>query len=125
MTDLTLEDLAASGGGSDDSGGSSSSSDESGGEWLVSLFDKLDERGYLDAYMAQQLDVDVPTEVEASGGGGDGDGSLEAGDVAQFGKHVIDEVGDVPISKVVRFAETNPETVNQLIGQTLNDETQE
>lgn len=101
--------------------------DDSTAEFLEKVFDTLDERGYLDAMVTQQLDLDgqnanVPSEVAGSEGGGDptaSEGSpvddLDADTVATFGKVVIDEMGDVPISKVVKLAESNPEMVDQAI----------
>jgi hypothetical protein len=101
--------------------------DDSTAEFLEKVFDTLDERGYLDAMVTQGLDLDgeaanVPNEATGGGSGGDptsGGGvtadDLDAGTVATFGKVVIDEMGDVPISKVVKLAESNPQMVNQAI----------
>jgi len=117
MTDYTLDDLVrdATPDGSDDSGGgdSGSSGDDGGGlEWVGEVFERLDERGFIDAYMSEQLDID-PGEATADVSGDPDD--LAADDIAAIGKQVIDHMGDVKISKIVRMAETNPQTVDKLI----------
>lgn len=118
MTDLTLEDLSGSGDDGDDSDGESGSNSE----WVGSLIERLDERGYLDALIAQQLDVDM-TDTPAITDDGDENseqttsGELDHETVAHFGKLVLEEVGDIPISQVVKFAEANPDQVDNLIQQ--------
>lgn len=119
MTDITLEDLAGSGGGTDeqdaDGGGG-------GGEWVGKLFDRLDDKGYLDAIIAQQFDVDTDmTQPDETADDGE-TGSIDAETVAQFGKMVIDQVGDVPMSEVVKYCESNPAVVNNIIQQATGDE---
>lgn len=114
-TDLTLADLAA-----DDSSDSGSGGSDDTGEWLGDLIDRLDERGYLDALITRQLDLDSQpmTDDTADGevpAGENGGGDVDAEAVAQFGKMVIDQVGDVPMSTVVQYAENNPEVVDNLI----------
>jgi hypothetical protein len=126
-TDLTIQDLAADGdaGGSSDDGGG-----DGGGEWMVDLFDRLDDRGVLDLLIAEQFDVDpsavadgpvedVETDATPDPAGGD---ALDADTVARAGKLVIDTLGDVKMSQLVKLAEKNPEKVDRLIRQGLDGE---
>lgn len=118
MSDITIEDLKADMESQTDTGGG----EESGGEWINELIDTLDSRGYLDPLIQHSLGMEdmnpstgaAPAEPAETDGGSV---ALDAADVAQFGKMVIDSVGDVPMSKVVEFSESNPEQVNQLIEQ--------
>jgi hypothetical protein len=121
VTDLTFEDLAAEVAGDDEP---DEPDDAGGGEWVREVFDRLDERGYLDALMAQQLDLDPGAAgVEATpDGGGEGAADLGAEEIARFGKLVIDNVGDVPVSTVVQYAENNPDTVDALVTRALGDD---
>ena len=128
MTDLTLDDLAN---GTTDDGSepetTDDGSDESTAEWANTLVERLDEKGVIDAVIAQQMGVDMndtnrtptdsstDTDTEADVAG------LDAGDVAQFGKLVIDNAGDVSMSKVVEYAENQPELVNRLIQQATEE----
>lgn len=125
MTDLTLDDLASPESSEPEpEPESSSSSSEKGGEWIGRLMDRLDERGYLDAIIAQQFDVDMTDSnqnVDPTGSTDGENNTLDASSVAQFGKLVIDNVGDVSMSKVVQYAESNPQVVNQLISEAMGD----
>lgn len=120
MSDLSIEDLKA-----DMEEQNDSAEDSGGGEWISDLVDKLDDRGYLDPLIQHSLGVDGSPTTGASNvepvetdGGGESSG-ISAGDVSKFGTMVIDSVGDVPMSQVVKFAEDNPEQVNQLIEQAM------
>lgn len=127
-SDVSLDDLKAD---QDAALGGDDDSDDSTAEFLEKVFDTLDERGYLDAMVAQQFDLDgvqsgtgetgdVPAAVDPDGGdptGAASAGEVDAEAVARFGKLVIDNMGDVPMSKVVKIAESNPQTVNQVIQQ--------
>lgn len=121
MTDISFEDLAAEVGGDDEP--EPEPDDGDGGAWVKELFDRLDERGYLDAMIAQQFDLDPDAGVEASpDGGAEGAADLGADEIARFGKLVIDNVGDVPVSTVVQYAEENPDTVDALVSRALGDD---
>ena len=125
MTDLTLDDLAAPDEGNDGSTDTETTDDSGdGGEWVGRLFDRLDERGYLDAIIAQQFDVPMNDEsnIDPDDSTDSENDSLDAGDVAQFGKLVIDNVGDVPMSQVVKYAENNPDVVDRLINKAMDGE---
>lgn len=130
MTDLTLEDLANPVSSSESSDGEpESESGESTAEWVDKLFDKLDEKGVVDAYIESQLglgDVDMSNNdkpsIEGDSDGESGGIDLGAGDIAHFGKLVIDNVGDVSMSTVVQYAENNPEMVDKLIQKATQDQ---
>lgn len=119
MGELTIDDLAADDGASTDDGGGSGGDTA---DWVGDLIDRLDEKGVLDALVAQQVGLDPSEAVapEPDAGGADaaadaGGADLDAATVATFGKLVIDNVGDVPVSEVVKYAESNPETVERMI----------
>lgn len=130
MTDLTLEDLANPVSSSESSDGEAESeSGESTAEWVDKLFDKLDEKGVVDAYIESQLglnDIDMSNSdkpsIEGDSDGESGGIDLGAGDIAHFGKLVIDNVGDVSMSTVVQYAESNPEMVDKLIQKATQDQ---
>lgn len=130
MTDLTLDDLASPDGtDTEPEAQDSGTDDDSGGEWIGKLIDRLDERGMLDAIIAQQFDLDTSAMNDANIDPDDDStdaetdaAELDAADVAQFGKLVIDNVGDVPMSQVVQYAEGNPKVVNQLIQEATGQE---
>jgi hypothetical protein len=133
--DYTLADLAADADLADaDESGSSSN--------LLDTVQYLDENGYLQQLLAasnlgpngggKQPGSDGPMNAEQAraavggeqlpstdGGQKDSAPSLDADNIAQFGKLVIDEFGDVPVSQVVKIAEANPGQVNQAIQQQL------
>jgi hypothetical protein len=123
--DLTLDDLA---GGGDDSGGSSggsggkSGSDGDGGESFTELLKFLDERGYLGPLMfgdtnANGGDAPAPEANADLESASDGDLALNAANIERFGKMVQGQFGDVPLSRVISFAENNPDRVNEAIRQ--------
>jgi hypothetical protein len=126
--EYTLADLAADAEVEPDDGGS-----DSGGSDLVELFEFVDERVGLERMLMSQMDMGdlpegagdgagdgVPTDGARTDGGGSGGADLSAESIAQFGKLVIDEFGDVPVSKVVKFAESNPEQVNEAISEQVD-----
>lgn len=127
MTDLTISDISAGNSAeTDTSGGETATEDEkSTGEWLVEIFDRLDERGLVEPVLFgpdSNISKQTPDGQPAEQGGGDGM-ELDADAIADVGKTVIDTMGDVPISEVVKYAEKNPEQVNQLIEQKLEGDT--
>jgi hypothetical protein len=124
MSDLTIDDLAADEGATVESGGSGDGGDSA--EWVTDLIDRLDEKGVLDALIAQQVGADPEAlaaeapAVEADHGGADAaEAGIGADDVARIGKVVIDQYGDVPISQVVKAAESDPEAVEEAINAAL------
>jgi len=118
MTDITLDDLAADQAAEqDDDDGDSA---EGVARFLDKWAERLDEKGMLDAFLAKQMDMDA-TDINTDDGGEQGD-ELDADAVATFGKLVIDNVGDVPMSKVVKYAESNPQMVNQMIKRATGGE---
>jgi hypothetical protein len=124
MSDLTIDDLAADEGATVESGGSGDGGDSA--EWIGDLIDRLDEKGVLDALIAQQVGADPEAlageapEVESDHAGDAGvETDLDADTVATFGKIVIDQYGDVPISQVVKAAESDPEAVEEAIDAAL------
>lgn len=128
MSDLTIDDLAADEGATVESGGGSGD-DGDAAEWIKEVFDRLDEKGVIDAYLQQQMGADpdaladeapavdaAPADDAADAGVGT---DLDADTVATFGKIVIDQYGDVPISQVVKAAESDPEAVEEAINAAL------
>lgn len=119
MTDLELSDLA-------DNNDTDTGDDSGGNEGLSRIADYMIENGYLDAMMAEQFGANMTQQPSNPGGGGDSSddsgGDLDSEAVAKFGKQVIDQVGDVPMSTVVQFAENNPEQVDALIEQVVENE---
>jgi hypothetical protein len=124
MSDLTIDDLAADEGATVESGGSGDGGDTA--EWVTDLIDRLDEKGVLDALIAQQVGAD-PEALAAEAPAVESDHAADAGvetdldadTVATFGKIVIDQYGDVPISQVVKAAESDPEAVEEAIDAAL------
>lgn len=125
MTDLTLDDLASPSTNDDgDDVEATNDGDSGGGEWIDRLMNRLDERGYLDAIIAQQFDVNMNDNAVDPGNDNsstDTEDGLSAANVAQFGKIVIDNVGDIPMSQVVQYAENNPDVVDQLINRAMGE----
>lgn len=123
MTDLSIQDLKAD---MDAQLPDDPDSEDGGGEWVRELVDMLDQRGYLDPLIEQSLGVQGPAgsaPVQADGGDPAPEPAgvdLDADAVSQFGKLVIDSVGDVPMSTVVQYAESNPDQVDRLIEQALD-----
>lgn len=123
MTDISLGELAAD---TVDPNGDSSESSESSedgkatGEFLLEVYERLDEKGLVEPILfgpdsnISQRDAEP---VEQGGGEGDDDPDLDAEVIADAGKTVIDTLGDVRVSELVKYAENNPEQVNQLIDQ--------
>lgn len=128
MTDLQLGDLSAGSSGTAEAAADAAqeaAGDGKGtGEWAMEIFDRLDDRGLLEP-MLFGPDSNI-SKQEPSDQGGDGEQGggvdLDADAIADVGKTVIDTMGDVRISEVVKFAENNPEQVNQLIEQKMGAE---
>ena len=123
MTDLTLEDLAS--GGSDSGAGDSGGSDGSS-ESFLDLVQYLDESGYLGPIMFGKdalgddsggIDMDDDPETTETG-----ELTLNAENIARFGSEVVDNIGDVPLSRVVQFAENNPDRINAAVEDLKADE---
>lgn len=144
MTDLTLEDLVSTPEPDPTEVATeavetveTTASDEAGGEWLLELWDRMDEKGMIEPLLfgpeagqqgpreqaqpqhANPIEEEQPIseETEASQDGSD----LDADDLAQFGKMVIDYSGDLQISEIVKMAEREPETVNMMINRVMDD----
>lgn len=145
MTDLTLEDLVSEPEPASTEVATeaveaveTTASDEAGGEWLLELWDRLDDKGMIEPLLfgpeagqqgpreqAQpqhdpnpiEEENSLSEETEASQDGSD----LDADDLAQFGKMVIDYSGDLKISEIVKMAEREPETVNMMINRVMDD----
>lgn len=128
----TLADLAADADAPDpDDGGG-------GGDSFLKALQFVDDRVGLDRLAAAQgilpqeeLDggqaAQGAGDVPAAPDGGDapattdgGEPTLNAENIAQFGKVLLDARGDVSISQVVMFAENNPERVNQAISEAVD-----
>lgn len=128
MTDISMSDLAASSAGETASGAAEAAADaatdESTGEWAMKIFDRLEEKGLLEPILfgpeSNISETQTPAgEGQTTEGGESGEVAVDADQIAEIGKTVIDTLGDVPISEVVKYAESNPEQVNQLIEQQL------
>lgn len=119
MTDLKIGDISAGSSGETEASETSTDDGKDTGEWLVEIFDRLDERGLVEPVLFGP-DSNINQTPSAEPPEQDGDGvDLDADAIADIGKTVIDTMGDVPISEVVKYAEQNPEQVNQLIEQKL------
>jgi hypothetical protein len=125
--EYTLADLAA------DAEVDTSDDGDSGGSDLVELFEFVDDKVGLERMFMQSADLgggdgsapaEVPARTDGAGAEGDAGGAggpeLNADNVAQLGKLVIDEFGDVPVSKVVKFAEANPSELNAAIDDQMS-----
>jgi len=77
----------------------------------------MDDRGYLGPLMFGTNDSNDGGEPAPVATSDDGEITLTAASVAALGKRVQSEVGDVPISKIVQFAEAQPDRVNAVIGE--------
>lgn len=118
MTDLSLEDLAGGGdGGAAEAAAEAVEEEAESGESLLELFEFMDDRGYLEPLMFGMNggdDGDEPAPVNTTA---DGEVTLTASSVAALARRVESEVGDVPISKVAKFAEAQPDRVNAVIDE--------
>lgn len=131
-TDISLGDLAAGAAEETASEGAASAAadaatDESTGEWAMKIFDRLEEKGLLEPILfgpdSNIKESQTPTSESQTSDGGESDRRpVDADEIAEIGKTVIDTLGDVPISEVVKHAEENPEQVNQLIDKKLEGE---
>lgn len=114
MTDLTLEDLAGAatgGGGEDADGGDGAAS----GESLLDLVEFMDERGYLKPLMFG-IDAGEGEPIDRENTAGQTEVELNAETIAALADRIVESrVGDVPISRIGEFAESNPDKVNQII----------
>jgi hypothetical protein len=121
--DYDLSDLQADASAEPESGGESG---ESGDSFLKAL-QYIDSRVGLDRLAAAQgiipeQAVESAGDVPATDGSGDAERPpLTASSIAQFGKILLDQQGDVSISQVVKFAESHPDRVNQAIAQAVGD----
>jgi len=116
--DLSLEDLA---GTAADKATDSSNDTAESGESLMELVQFMDERGYLQPLMFgldNNETTEPATDNPANAPATDGDSvPLTAANIAKLSDRIQGQVGDVPISKIGQFAESNPEKVNALISQ--------
>jgi len=125
--DYSLSDLAA------DAGVSPDSDAESSGGSMLDAMRFLEDRGYLKQILAasdmggqigetnadaQAIDTMENTDTPTDSGD---NVELDAQTISQFGRLVIDEFGDVPVSQVVKFADSNPDQLNQAIHDQLGD----
>jgi len=114
MTDLTLEDLAgaATGGDEPDTGDAGAAS----GESLLELVEFMDERGYLKPLMFGIDAGDDGEPIDRENTAGQTEVELNAETIAALADRIVESrVGDVPISRIGEFAQSNPDKVNQII----------
>jgi len=125
MTDITLGDLAPESEAADTSGNESNEDPDSGGDsdtgkYIVEIYEKLEDRGLIEPILfgpdsgLQEREREPDDDRDGEAGE-----ELNAETIADAGKTVIDTMGDVRISELVKFCESNPEQVNQLIEQQL------
>lgn len=96
--------------------------DDSTGEFLIRAMEMMDSKGLLEPLLfgpEQASNIQQASPDPESGDGDDGGEQIDATVIADVGKQVIDTVGDVPISEVVKMAENNPEQVDMLIQEHL------
>lgn len=115
MTDLTLEDLAGAA-----TGGDEPDTDDAGaasGESLLELVEFMDERGYLKPLMfGIDAGGDDGEPIDRENTAGQTEVELNAETIAALADRIVESrVGDVPISRIGEFAQSNPEKVNQII----------
>lgn len=126
MTDIELGSLSEGGGEAAEAAKAAAeeATEEAGtGEWLLEFTERLDDKGLLEPLLfgpenAGQSNGEVPAGRPDQG---EGPPEINAETVASIGKKVIDTMGDVKISQVVIYAEENPEQVNRLIEQELEE----
>lgn len=134
-TDYTLADLAEDSGIAAGAGGSDGGS-SSGGEWVNELFDKLDEKGYLDQLIASQIKKSKPqqsgqdapgyesvTPQESAGGS---QGGFNSEQLRSLMLTLYDHSDQIPgvsedpkLSELIQLVESQPEIANQMIEEHL------
>jgi hypothetical protein len=125
--DLTLDDLAGGAGEAADAADQATNAAEQAadsGESLMELIEFVDDRGYLEPLLFgtdalsgdTQTDATMNTDTDT-----DTDVELSAKNIAALSERIINQVGDVPLSKVAQFAEQNPDKVNGIIADIPNE----
>lgn len=130
--DITLADLATSAGSSTSEAASAAAdaADESTGEWVLELYERLEDDGMLQAILfgpdaLERPDgADVPADVDGAHAAAQG-GHVDAELVADALEDVKKTVGDLRISQLVELTRENPDLVDRLLEDHLEDATDE
>lgn len=119
--EITIEDLAAeatsaasSGGGSTAANAAAEAADEDTGQWVLDLYERLEDDGMLQAILFGPDALEPPETVDAptpEAGGVDVDAEV----VADALEDVQETVGDLRISQLVQLTRDNPELVDSLL----------
>jgi len=125
MTDISLSELApetATEAATETATEAAAEDGQSSSDFLLEIVDRLDEKGILEPALfgpdkAQELNKENTQPVKSGDKSGSKDPKIDADKIAELGKKVIDSVGDVKMSQLVKYAEANPEEVNQLLNQ--------
>jgi len=127
---LGLRDLVADDEAEVDDGGGGSGDlldalqfldDRVGIQRLLAASPHLDLDLDLDGVEPASGDGTVPTTDGGQVGGTTGV-EMNAGNISQFGKVVLDQYGDVPVSQVIQAVEANADEVNDQIAAAVGDE---
>jgi len=123
--DLTLDDLAGGAGEAAEAADQAADAAEQAadsGESLMELIEFVDDRGYLEPLLFGTDALSGDTQTDATmNTDTDTDVELSAQNIAALSERIINQVGDVPLSKVAQFAEQNPDKVNGIIADLPND----
>lgn len=129
-SDYTLGDLVEDSGSSS---GGSSGGESGGGEWVNELFDRLDEKGYIDQFIAAKMNDSTPEPpaaenhetVNPEGVGGDRDesgGGFTAESLREMMLQLYDHSEEIPgvsndpkLSELIQLVENQPDLVNQMV----------
>lgn len=132
--EITLENLASSAGSSSASEAASAAADaadESTGEWVLELYERLEDDGMLQAILfgpdaLERPDgADVPADVDGAHAAAQGGPDVDAELVADALEDVKETVGDLRISQLVELTRENPDLVDRLLEDHLEDATDE
>lgn len=130
MSDYTLADLAEDAGQATATAGSTGSSGGGeGGDWMLKLFDRLDEKGIVDQFMAAKVrelnggDAPAPApskNIDPKSGGG----SMDAEGVKSMMLQLYDYSDQIPglsedpkLSELIKLIDENPQTAQELIAE--------
>lgn len=119
--EITIEDLASDVGGAASSSSSAAAdaaaeaADEETGQWVLDLYERLEEDGMFQAILFGPDALEPPEGVEAGEAGEAGGVDVDAEVVADALEDVQNTVGDLRISQLVELTRDNPDLVDSLL----------
>lgn len=125
--EITIEDLAAestaSSGAEAAKAAADAAEDSDTGEWILELYERLEDDGMLQAIMFGPDALEPPEDagdVDADHAGEPGGVDVDAEVVADALEDVKDTVGDLRLSQLIKLTRENPGLVDNLLEEHLS-----